>query len=316
LKVAILPLLLVLLVISIALVPHSLVNAKSKDSKARDAIIKAIGKSVEGRYSQIKLIQLSKSNVSGYILAYNTTKAVPLPPPPSPPPTPTPTPVPNPTGPTTKVCLVGDLKGSTIPSKMKDCALKIGLGDLGYGSDLSYFKGLHFDRCVAGNHDTKEDGSSSLESETLAYCGDHWSQKIANGTTLLIGINTNGDSTSQKNFVQSAISQNLQVKTIVIMSHKGGHVPPNSHHPAEAANLYAQLESIIPANVHLYEVYGHNHVSSSAPSKNWYQAGSGGKSFYECGTDSVWTYCDNKHLGYLQATIDNTNGNVKMDFIY
>ena len=285
-------------------------QAKSKDTKAKDAIIKAIGKSVEGKYSTIKLIQLSKSNVSGYVIAYNTTKATPTPPPPVPP-----NPPPTPTGPTTKVCLVGDLKGSTVPSKMKDCNLKIGLGDLGYGSDLSYFKGLHFDKCVAGNHDTKEDGSSSLESETIAYCGDHWSQKIANGTTLLIGINTNGDSTSQKNFVQSAISQNLQVKTIVIMSHKGGHVPPNSHHPAEAANLYAQLESIIPANVHLYEVYGHNHVSSSTPIKNWYQAGAGGKSFYECGTDSVWTYCDNKTLQYLELTVDNNNGNTAAKFV-
>jgi len=314
LKVAILPLLLVLLVISIALVPHSLVNAKSKDSKARDAIIKAIGKSVEGRYSQIKLIQLSKSNVSGYILAYNTTKAVPLPPPPSPPPTPTPTPVPNPTGPTTKVCLVGDLKGSTIPSKMKDCALKIGLGDLGYGSDLSYFKGLHFDRCVAGNHDTKEDGSSSLESETLAYCGDHWSQKIGN-STLILGFNTNGDVSAQVKAAQSALSQNTQLKTVILLSHKGGHVPPNSHHPAEASTLYKSLENSIPSGIKIFEVFGHNHVSSSAPSKNWYQAGAGGKSFYECGTDSVWTYCDNKTLQYLELTISNNDGSTTAKFV-
>jgi len=302
---------LVILVISIALVPHSLVNAKSKDSKSKDAIIKAIGKAVEGKYSTIKLIQLSKSNVSGYVIAYNTTKATPPTPPPPVPPNPPPTP----TGPTTKVCLVGDLKGSTVPNLMKNCNLKIGLGDLGYGSDLSYFKGLHFDRCVAGNHDTKEDGSSSLESETLAYCGDHWSQKIANGTTLLIGINTNGDSISQKTFVQSAISQNPKVKTILIMSHKGGHVPPNSHHPAEAKDLYASLEKLIPTGVQLVEVYGHNHVSSSAPSMNWYQAGAGGKSFYECGTDSIWTYCDNKTLQYLELTIDNTNGNTAAKFV-
>jgi len=36
---------------------------------------------------------------------------------------------------------------------MKDCNLKIGLGDLGYGSDLSYFKSLNFNKCVIGNHD-------------------------------------------------------------------------------------------------------------------------------------------------------------------
>jgi len=300
---------LTLILISSTVLSHDLF-AKSKDSKAKDAIIKAIGKAVEGKYSTIKLIQLSKSNVSGYVIAYNTTKATPTPPPvpPNPPPTPT--------GPTTKVCLIGDLKGSTVPSLMSkgDCNLKIGLGDLGYGSDLSYFKGLHFDHCVPGNHDTKEDGSSSLESETLAYCGDHWSLKIGT-SSLFIGLNTNGNPDTSISFVRSSISQNPQVKTIVIVSHKGGHVPPNSHHPAEASALYASLEKLIPTGVRLVEVFGHNHVSSSASSMNWYQAGAGGKSFYECGTDSVWTYCDNKTLQYLELTIDNSNGNTAAKFV-
>jgi len=304
---------LVILVISIALVPHSLVNAKSKDSKAKDAIIKAIGKAVEGKYSTIKLIQLSKSNVSGYVIAYNTTKATPTPPPPVPP-----NPPPTPTGPTTKVCLIGDLKGSTVPSKMKDCNLKIGLGDLGYGSDLSYFKSLNFNKCVIGNHDATEDGSTALYKEALSYCGDHWNLKIGQ-SALILGFNTNGDTASQLGEAKNVLGNPntmANVKTVVFVSHKAGHVPPNSHHPAEAAALYKQLEAFVPQGITIYSIAGHNHVSSSAPSKNWYQAGSGGKSFYECGTDSVWTYCDNKHLGYLQATIDNTNGNVKMDFIY
>jgi hypothetical protein len=296
--------LLVILVVSIALIPH--VDAKSKDSKAKKAIIKAIGKSVEGKYSSIKLVQISKSNVTGYVIVYNTTKAVPPVVPPNPPP------VPIPTGNTSKVCLVGDLKGSTVPNMMKGCNYKIGLGDLGYQSDLSYFKGLKFDKCVIGNHDSPEDESNAIYKEALAYCGDHWSLKIGT-STLILGFNTNGDISSQVQAAQKALTSGL--KTIILVSHKGGHVPPNSHHGAEAASLYSQLEKLIPTNVKLVEVFAHNHVSSSAPSKNWYQAGAGGKSFYSCGIDAIWTFCDNKSNSYLELTIDNVNGNTAAKFI-
>ena len=224
------------------------------------------------------------------------------------PPPPPPPPVVN----TSKVCLVGDLSGSTVPNMMKDCTLKIGLGDLGYASDLKYFKGLKFDKCVIGNHDAAEDGSSTIEKEALAYCGDHWSQKVGNAT-LLIGLNTN-DGAGSVSFVQSAV-QDPKIKTVILMSHKGGHVPPNSHHPAEASALYKQLEALVPTNIKLIEVYGHNHVMSSAPSQNWYQSGAGGKSHYSCGIDQVWTFCDNTHYGYLELTIDNTNGNIAAKFI-
>lgn len=304
--------LLVLVVVSMIVLPHSFVQAKSKDSKAKDKIIKAIGKAVEGKYSTIKLIQLSKSNVSGYVVVYNTTKAIPVPPP-NPPPNPPPTP----TGNVSKVCLVGDLKGSTLPNMMKDCNYKIGLGDLGYGSDLSYFKSLNFNKCVIGNHDSPEDGSTSIYKEALAYCGDHWNVKIGQ-SALILGFNTNGDVVAQvsaaKDILQNSKSM-MNVKTVVLVSHKGGHVPPNSHHPAEAATLYKQLEALIPANVKLFEVVGHNHVSSSAPSMNWYQAGAGGKSFYSCGQDTVWTYCDNKVPQYLELTISNNDGATAAKFI-
>jgi hypothetical protein len=308
---AIIAWLLVILVISIAILPHSFVDAKSKDSKAKYKIIKAIGAAVEGKYSTIKLIQLSKSNISGYVTVYNTTKPNPLPPTPIPP---QPTPSPSPNGTTTKLCLVGDLKGSTVPNMMKGCNYKIGLGDLGYASDLSYFKGLKFDRCVVGNHDSPEDGSSALYKEALAYCGNQWSLKIGNAT-ILIGMNTNGDTNSQLTAVKSILQVNSQMKTVILLSHKGGHVPPNSHHPAEAATLYKQLEELIPTNVKLFEIAGHNHVSSSAPSMNWYQAGAGGKSFYSCGTDVVWTFCDNKSPMYLELTISNSDGAIAAKFI-
>jgi hypothetical protein len=298
------------LVILIAISPHT-VDGKSKDSKSKSAIIKAVGKATEVCYSCIKLVQISKSNVSSYITVYNTTKGTTPVPPPNPPP------IPVPVGDVSKVCLVGDLKGSTVPNMMKGCNYKIGLGDLGYASDLSYFKSLNFNMCVIGNHDSPEDGSSAIYQEALAYCRDHWSLSPT-PNVLILGFNTNGDQSTQLNGAKQLLSDTnsmANVKTVIFVSHKAGHVPPNSHHPAEAKSLYTQLEALVPSHITLFEIVGHNHVSSSAPSKNWYQAGAGGKSFYSCGTDAVWTFCDNSNFGYLELTIDNTNGNTAAKFI-
>jgi len=301
---------LVILVISIALVPHSLVNAKSKDSKARDAIVKAIGKAVEGRYSQIKLIQLSKSNISGYVIAYNTTKATPVPPPPVPP-----NPPPTPTGPTTKVCLVGDLKGSTVPNLMKNCNLKIGLGDLGYGSDLSYFKGLHFDHCLQGNHESAgEDGSASIEKETQAYCGNSWNLKVGNAT-MLFGFNTNGNLNNQLTTAKQVPLTGI--KTVFVLSHKPCYTSPNSHHPVESS-VKAFCDSFaktIPTGVKIYYIAGHNHQQASTTDGLKFISGAGGKSHYDCGLDQLWNFCNNKDYGYLEATIGNTDGKVSTKFI-
>ncbi len=302
--------LLSLILVSATVLSH--VDAKSKDSKAKSAIIKAISRAVEGKYSTIKLIQLSKSNVSGYVTIYNITSPLP-----SPTPTPTPIPVPLPTGPTTKVCLVGDLKGSDVPNLMKDCNLKIGLGDLGYADTLSWFKSLNFNHCSIGNHDSLEDSTSAMYKEALAYCGDHWSFKPT-PNVLILGFNTNSDPSIQVNWAKKQLSDTnnmANVKTVIFVSHKAGHVPPNSHHPAEASSLYKQVEALIPSSIKLFEVAGHNHLSSASDTMRWYQAGSGGKSFYSCGTDAVFNFCDNKNLAFLQLTIDNSNGNTVAHFI-
>ena len=92
------------------------------------------------------------------------------------------------------------------------------------------------------------------------------------------------------------------------VSHKGGHVFPNAHHPAEAKSFYAELEQLIPqSSIQLYEVSGHNHNSASAEAKGWYISGTGGRSFYQCGLDTDWTFCNNKTVAYLQATIPDSN---------
>lgn len=316
--------------LSAAVLGH--VDAKSKDSKAKDAIIKALGKAVEGKYSKIDLMSVSKLNDSSSVFFYNKTKGPITPPVPVPipcptgsvvinggcvPPTPSPpNPPPLPTGEVTTICLAGDLSGNAVPSAMKDCNMKIGLGDLGYKSDLSYFKGLKFDKCVIGNHDALEDGSSAIYQEALAYCGDHWSLKTANNTVLILGFNTNSDPSIQISWAKSIMSdsKNMQnVKTVIVISHKNGHVFPNAHHPAEAKSLYSQIEQIqLPTGVKLFEISGHNH--DLAQGGNWYIAGAGGRSHYACGTDALWTFCNNSNYGYLKLTIDNKNGAITSAF--
>jgi hypothetical protein len=308
-KLVLVALLTVILVSSTVL---SHVDAKSKDSKAKDKIIKAIGKAVEGRYSQIKLIQLSKSNVSGYILAYNTTKTNP----PVPIPTPTPTPTPVPSGPTTKVCLVGDLKGSTVPNLLEkgDCNYKIGLGDLGYKDTLSYFKGLNFNKCLIGNHDSTENGNDAIYKEALAYCGDSWYIK-AGQAAILFGFNTNGNLDNQLAAAKQVPMTGI--KSVFVLSHKPCYTSPNSHHPVESRvkAFCDSLAKVIPSGIKVYYIAAHNHQLASTVDGTKFIAGGGGRSHYDCGTDSLWNFCDNTHYGFLELTIGNSDGATTAKFI-
>jgi len=295
---------LVILVISIALVPHSLVNAKSKDSKAKEKIIKAIGAAVEGRYASIDMVNISKVNDNSTLTVYNKTVVVTPPQPPNPPP-PNPPPVIN----GFKLCMAGDFKDSSVFDAMKKngCNYRIALGDNGYGSDLSLLKKIAPDKAVCGNHDSKEDGSAAIEKECLVYTGNSWNQKIAN-STLILGFNTNGDIPTQLTAAKKLLSDTQfmsGIKNVIAVSHKNGHVFPNAHHPAEAKDLYSQLESSISQGVKLYEVNGHNHNLAQSTDGKWFISGAGGKSHYSCGTDSTWNYCNNSANGYLVFTIDN-----------
>lgn len=307
--------LVLLLLLSSVVLVHS-VDAKSKDSKAKSAITKAIGRGVEGRYASIDMVNVSKINDSSVIVVYNKTAGSQ----PSPSPTPTPIP-PNPTPipPTSgfKLCMAGDFKDSSVFDAMKSngCNYRIALGDMGYASDLSLVKKIAPDRAVCGNHDSKEDGSATIEKECLAFAGNSWYQKI--GSTLILGFNTNGVIAPQLDAAKKLLFDNqfmAGIKNVIALSHKNGHVFPNAHHPSEASSLYSQLESIVPQGITLWEVGGHNHDSASADLMHWYIAGSGGKSFYACGKDANWTFCDNKTKAFLQFTIDN-NGNITPNFI-
>lgn len=305
--------------------------AKSaKDSKARRDINKAIGQAVEGKFSSIKTVNITtKTAPNESITVYNITSLGSIPPLRPPPP-----PVcksgfheengqclpdvmtPAPTG--YKVCTVGDFKDSKVFDAMAShgCDYRIALGDMGYQSDLTLLKSIHPDKCVPGNHDSVEDGSTTIEKETLAYCGNSWWVKFGNNT-LLLGFNTNGDLTKQLNAVKPLFNDSKfmsGVKNVIAVSHKGGHVFPSAHHPAEAKTFYADFEKAIPSGVKLFEISGHNHNSAAAPAKGWYIAGNGGKSFYACGADKDWTFCNNKTISYLEATIPNS-GEIAIHFI-
>jgi hypothetical protein len=135
----------------------------------------------------------------------------------------------------------------------------------------------------------------------------------------MLGFNTNTDLNKQLNAAGKLLNDSQfmsGVKNVIAVSHKGGHVFPSAHHPAEAKTFYADFEKAIPSGVKLLEISGHNHNSAAAPTKGWYIAGNGGKSFYACGNDKDWTYCNNKTISYLQATIpDDSSNNIAIHFI-
>jgi hypothetical protein len=214
--------------------------------------------------------------------------------------------------------MVGDFKDSKVFDAMKTngCNYRIALGDNGYQDSLKLLKSIAPDKAVCGNHDSAEDQSAAIEKECLAYTANSWWVKFGS-QTLMLGFNTNSNLTKQLNAATNLLYDTQfmsSVKNVIAVSHKGGHVPPNPHHPAEAKAFYSQLESAIPNGLKLYEVAAHNHQSSAADKNGWYIAGSGGRSFYQCGVSSDWTFCDNKVVAYLQFNIDN-NATITAHFI-
>jgi hypothetical protein len=198
---------------------------------------------------------------------------------------------------------------------MKDCNLKVGLGDLGYQDSLSYFKSLGFDRCLQGNHESaNEDGSTSIEKETQGYCGDSWSMRVGNAT-ILFGFNTNGNLNNQLTMAKQVPLTGI--KTVFVLSHKPCYTSPNSHHPVESnvKTFCDALAKTIPTGVKIYYIAGHNHQMASTTDGLKFISGGGGKSHYDCGVDNLWNFCNNTSYGYLEVTIGNTNGATATKFI-
>lgn len=104
--------------------------------------------------------------------------------------------------------------------------------------------------CVIGNHDAEEDGNPKIFKQAQEFCKDHWYRKVAEGTTLLLGLDTNGDIQSEILWGQNILSEQTimkGVKTVIFFSHKMAHSHP-SHHPVESSTieLYEKIQSSIP----------------------------------------------------------------------
>ena len=220
----------------------------------------------------------------------------------------------------TKIALVGDISGTSIRDLIKEHNpdLVVALGDLGYESTLDTFKkdyGIFNLKCLVGNHDSPEDaGGDPIVKEAPAYCGDWWNVKVGS-TTMLFGFNTNGDLNNQ---LEAAKKKSLQgIKTLIVMTHKPCYTTPNSHHPVEP-NVKAfcdSLASSIPAGIKVYYIAAHNHQLASTIDGTKFLSGGGGRSHYECGTDAVWNFCDNKNFGFLEVAINANNGDIVANFV-
>ena len=304
---------------------HETFAKSAKDSKARRDIDKAIGRAVEGAFSNVQTVNITtKTAPNATLTVYNKTSSGSILPKPIIPPQPqicnkddhleAGVCVPDNPAAGFKVCMVGDFKDKRPFDAMaaNGCNYNIALGDNGYGNDLSLLKEIAPDKCVIGNHDAKEDESADIEKEALAYCGDSWWVKFGS-STLMLGFNTNGDLAKQATAAKKVIAQFPDVKNVILVSHKGGHTFPNSHHPAEAKALFTEIEKVVPPEK-LIQVAGHNHNIAAAPDKGLVCQRQCGRSFYSCGQDQNWTFCNNKTIAYLQATIQDS-GDITVHFI-
>lgn len=230
---------------------------------------------------------------------------------------------------TTIIDLVGDIDCSNNlheQIRKDNPTYFIGLGDLCYESDLTSFKNTYGDLekggelgCLIGNHDSEEDGSPQIFKEAQAFCNDHWYLKVAKGTTLLLGLDSNGDINAQTSWGESVVTNSSLmdgVKNVIILAHKPAHTPTNSHHPVEPPilEMYTAIEAKIGSDVNVYEVSGHNHFMAESKDGKWFISGAGGRSHYEGETDSIWTFLNLKDYGYLQLKIDNNNGKINSNF--
>ena len=224
----------------------------------------------------------------------------------------------------TVINAVGDIRCSNnlvdrVKSNNPD--LFIFLGDLCYKPNLNNFTTTYGDLikenklvCIVGNHDSEEDGNLKILNQTLELCGDHWYRKIANDTTLLIGLNTNGDTKSQAKWGKSLVMNGTlmkAIKNVFLLSHKPAHTP-ESHHPATNSTIMmlSDIENSISKSVRVYEISAHNHILAESSNGRWFISGAGGRSHYDATTSQEWPYVNTKDYGYLQIRINNADGNV------
>lgn len=209
--------------------------------------------------------------------------------------------------------------------KKQNPTLVVILGDLCYDSTLTNFintwGGLgNLLACTIGNHDAEEDGSAAIYKAALEYCGNDYFIKQAG--VLVVALNTNGELAPQRAEATLRLANATFMEgthTVVVASHKPiCMTPPNSHHPvtedsaakAVKTAFCEPIKQAVPDNVKLIFLNGHNHIMAKGEQSGitYVESGAGGKNHYECGTNSVFTFCNDKKFGFwiLDATSDGT----------
>lgn len=238
-------------------------------------------------------------------------------------PKPTPPPINN-TGKITTIDLSADFSGTNIINAMNG-DINAALGDLLYQSNIDGFIKVWDKKtghaCTPGNHDQEEDGNAQIAKQSSQYCGDVWVKKTANGTTVLIGANTNGDLNSIKTTALTSINDPAfmaGVKNVLLLTHKPCEEHPNAHHTVEAAvgNFCNAIKSAVQnLGINFASIHGHNHEIASKKDGSVFLVGGGGKSTHRgCGTDNQWTFCKATD-GFLRLEIDNNSGAIKAKFL-
>lgn len=276
------------------------------------------------------LVSSTKSNITSINGTINGYNILILPKVVSPPPEEPPVPPIPPTGKTYRIVMLGDVDntngGTNVFNAIKNRNPDIVavLGDLGYDSNLNWFKSTYGTLgnklvCMPGNHDAPEDGSSSIYTETKNFCSNPFYFK--QNKVLFVGVDTNGDLTSQASTVGKLFTNPFFMKNISsihIMSHKPCAVPPNSHHPVES-NVKTFCDSItgkVPTGVKIFFDQAHNHIMSASGDGKFKQSGAGGKSHYTCPTDPsiAYPFCNDSDYGFLEYTI-KPDGTTSYQFV-
>lgn len=258
----ILGLLLVLLVISIALLPHSFVNAATS-SAVKTTVVNAIDKQVKGDWSHLKLVIIRESG-QARVTVYNTT-IVPNPPP-NPPPTPGVIPQLNKTK-NVRVGVVGDVDNNAGLVTQLNLMKKYGVqylilpGDFGYSSGqgvLDKLTAAGFTKSnteiVLGNHD-----SCSL---IKSWSGDDacFGDRFLNDKIAVFAIDGNsnfGCGTTQYNQIKSDIEGSDAWYNIPAV-HQPFVTGPSHHSPNGQQECYQTLFSDNGIDLVL-EAHNHNY---------------------------------------------------------
>jgi calcineurin-like phosphoesterase family protein len=203
-----------------------------------------------------------------------------------------------------------------------DPTIFIALGDLCYNRNLTNFtitfkdfKDTNKLECVIGNHDSKENGNLKILKQVLTLCGDHWLRKVANGSTLIIGLNTNGDTIMQSEWASSVVKNSTimkEIKNVILVAHKPAHTPPGSDHDAETSTIkmFTSIIHNIAGDIRIFEIAGHNHLMGASNNGRWFISGAGSEKLYNFSIDPQWPFVNNKERGYLQFKINDTDGSI------